>query len=73
MHHLEEKAWLQEAHGGGEAELHDGMQQLSTRFLTHTIAGEQSLSISQHCRPAGAQVAIIPCIWLLCLLHDTKN
>ena len=68
MAYLKQKARLQEAHRRGEAQLHDSVQQLGSGLLPYPITGEQGLGISQHCRSAGAQVPVICCIRLLCLL-----
>lgn len=72
--YLEQESRLEEAHRGGEAELHDSMQQLRPRLLPYPVAGEQGFCIRQNCRSAAAQVPVIPCIaWFLCLLSGNTH
>lgn len=70
--HLQKEAWLQEAHGGGEAELNHRVRQLPSALLANAVAGQQPFSVRQHsCARHYAPVGgLLLQLMLLMLLHS---
>ena len=76
--HLQEEARLQEADGGGEAELDDRVRELPRALLAHSVAREQPLRICQHRGPGDhapvrgllLQVVLLMLLRAMLLLQD---